>query len=107
MSSFFRAPLLLIGLILSVAVQPATAQTNQAPLGFQSSPRLQKIVDNGVEITLKQFAPQNLKSNELAITLVDLNDAARPAWASYRGNERTYPASVIKMFCLVAAHRWM
>lgn len=107
MSSYFRAPLFLIALILSVAVQPAAAQTNHAPLEFPSSPRLQKIVATAVESTLKQFAPQNLKSNELAVTLVDLNDAARPAWASYRGNERTYPASVIKMFYLVAAHRWM
>ena len=107
MSSLFRAPLFLTGLILSVAVQPATAQTNHAPLEFQSSPRLQKIVDAAAESTLKQFAPQNLKSNELAVTLVDLNDIARPVWASYRGNERTYPASVIKMFYLVAAHRWM
>jgi beta-lactamase class A len=27
--------------------------------------------------------------------------------ASYRGDERIYPASVIKMFYLVAAHRWL
>jgi beta-lactamase class A len=107
MSSFFRAPLFLIGLLLSVAVPPATAQTNPGPLEFQSSSRLQKIVDGAVESTLRQFAPQNLKSNELAITLVDLNDAAGPTWASYRGNERIYPASVIKTFYLVAAHRWM
>jgi len=107
MSSFFRAPLFVTGLILSVAVQAATAQTNQSPLEFQSSPRLQKIVDGAVESVLKQFAPQGLVSNELAVTLVDLNDAARPAWASYRGNERIYPASVIKLFYLVAAHRWM
>ena len=107
MTSLFHAPLFLIGLVLSVSVQPAAAQTNHAPLEFQSSPRLQKIVDTAVESTLKQFAPQNLKSNELAVTLVDLNDTAKAAWASYRGNERTYPASVIKMFYLVAAHRWM
>ena len=107
MSLLFHAPLFLIGLILSVAVQSATGQTNQALLEFQSSQRLQRIVDNAVENALKQFTPQNLKSNELAVTLVDLNDAAHPAWASYRGNERIYPASVIKTFYLVAAHRWM
>jgi beta-lactamase class A len=107
MSLYFRAPLLVSGLLLFAAVQPARSQTNQAPLEFQSSPRLQKIVDAAVQGALQQFAPQNLQSNELAVTLVDLNDTARPAWASYRGDERVYPASVIKMFYLVAAHRWM
>ncbi|HEX5218818.1 MAG TPA: serine hydrolase [Verrucomicrobiae bacterium] len=107
MRSLFRAPLFLVGLIGSVAVQPATAQTNAGPVDIQPSARLQKIVDGAVAGALKQFAPQNLKANELAITLVDLNDAARPTWAHYRGNERIYPASVIKMFYLVAAHRWM
>ena len=107
MRSHFHAPLFVSGLLLFAAVQPATAQTNSNPLEFQSSPRLQKIVDSAVEHALKQFAPQNLKSNELAVTLVDLNDATQPAWASYRGNERVYPASVIKTFYLVAAHHWL
>ena len=107
MSSHFHAPLFLGGLLLCAAVQPASAQTNQSPLEFHSSPRLQKIVEGAVQSTLKQFASQNLQPNELAVTLVDLNDLAQPAWASYRGNERIYPASVIKMFYLVAAHRWL
>ena len=107
MSLNFCAPLFFCGLVLFATVQPASAQTNQRPLEFQASPRLQKIVDYAVESVLKQFTPQDLKSNELAVTLVDLNDVARPGWASYRGNERTYPASVIKTFYLVAAHRWM
>lgn len=107
MSSHFHAPLFLGGLLLCAAVQPASAQTNQSPLEFHSSPRLQKIVEGAVQSTLKQFAPQHLQSNELAVTLVDLNDRAQPAWASYRGNEQIYPASVIKMFYLVAAHRWL
>jgi beta-lactamase class A len=107
MSLHLRAPLFLAGLLWFSAVQPATAQTNLNPLEFQSSPRLQQVVDGAVAGVLKQFAPQNLTSNELAVTLVELQDAARPAWASYRGNERIYPASVIKTFYLVAAHRWM
>src|SRR5205085_2732739 len=31
----------------------------------------------------------------------------RPAWASHRGQEPTYPASVVKLFYLVAAHHKM
>src|SRR5882672_4628579 len=97
----FRTPLLLGSLLLSVLVQTATPQTNQSRLEFQLSPRLQKIVDHSVQQTLAQFAPQNLQPNQLAVTLVDLHEPARPERASYRGDERIYPASVIKMFYLV------
>jgi beta-lactamase class A len=67
----------------------------------------QTIVDNAVRKTLAQFAPQKLAPDQLAVTLIDLSDPARPAQGSYRGGERMYPASVIKMFYLVAAHAWM
>ena len=107
MSSNFRAPLFQAGLLLSGLVQNAVAQTNQVPPEFRSSLRLQKIVGDCVQRALKEFAPLNLASNQLAITLVDLHDFARPESASYRGSERIYPASVIKMFYLVAAHQWM
>jgi len=56
---------------------------------------------------LEQFQPQQLASNQLAVTLVDLRDPPHPAQASYRGQEVIYPASVIKLFYLVAAHQWL
>jgi len=88
-------------------VQTTAVPTNHSQLEFQASSRLQNIVDNAVQSALKQFAPLNLQANELAITLVDLRDPTKPERASYRGGERIYPASVIKMFYLVAAHQWM
>jgi beta-lactamase class A len=39
--------------------------------------------------------------------LIDLRDSQRPITASFRGNERIYPASVVKLFYLVAVHRWL
>jgi beta-lactamase class A len=48
-----------------------------------------------------------LKESQLSITLLDLRDAEHPTQASFRGNERIYPASVVKLFYLVAAHRWL
>jgi beta-lactamase class A len=71
------------------------------------SEKLQNILDSAVQTTLQKFAAKNLKTNEIAVTLVDLRDAEKPVQASYRGNEQIYPASVIKLFYLVAAHRWM
>lgn len=85
----------------------AMAQTNSPGPAFQPSSRLQVIVDRAVQQALQQFAPQNLQPHQLAVTLVDLRTPHRPERASYRGTERIYPASVIKMFYLVAAHRWM
>lgn len=48
-----------------------------------------------------------LQPRQIAVTLVDLRDPARPARGSHRGDNQIYPASVIKLFYLAAAHRWM
>jgi len=85
--------------------------TVQIQRSFAADPRhsdpLQKILDLAVKTTLNKFAEQKLQENEIAITLVDLRDAASPRTANYRGDARIYPASVIKLFYLEAAHRWM
>jgi len=88
-------------------VQSAPLQTQFATPAFQSSPRLQSIVERAVQQSLAQFAPLHLQAEQLAVTLVDLRDPNRPEHASYRGTERIYPASVVKSFYLMAAHRWM
>jgi beta-lactamase class A len=41
------------------------------------------------------------------VTLVDLRDFNRPARAGFRGDVQIYPASVVKLFYLAAAHQWM
>jgi len=68
---------------------------------------LQELVDRAAKTTLERFAEKKLQDTELSITLIDLRDAQRPATASFRGNERVYPASVVKLFYLVATHRWL
>ena len=69
--------------------------------------RLQAVVDRAGDTALDRFAPLKLETNQLAVTLVDLRDSAKPVQAGYRGGEQIYPASVIKLFYLVAMHRWM
>jgi beta-lactamase class A len=68
---------------------------------------LQDIVNEAAHTTLTKFAGQKLTENQLSITLVDLRDPQHPVKASFRGNERIYPASVVKLFYLVAVHRWL
>lgn len=72
-----------------------------------SESALQSVVSRSLDKAVTEFSSQQLKREEIAVTLIDLTDAARPAKASFRGSERIYPASVVKMFYLAAAHRWM
>lgn len=66
---------------------------------------LQSLVDEAAKTTLAKFADKKLEDKRLSITLIDLRDPANPAKASFRGNEKIYPASVVKLFYLAAAHR--
>ena len=68
---------------------------------------LQNLVDGTVAAALETFAPLNLRADELAVTLVDLRDPKNSTRAAYRGDAPVYPASVVKLFYLVAAHRQM
>lgn len=79
---------------------PAVAQ--QKP-----KPSVQEVLDRAAKTTLERFADKKLEEKQLSITLMDLRDPQRPVTASFRGNERIYPASVVKLFYLVAAHRWL
>lgn len=68
---------------------------------------LQQLVNDAAHEALTKFADKKLSESQLSITLIDLRDPQHPATASFRGNERIYPASVVKLFYLVAVHRWL
>jgi beta-lactamase class A len=73
----------------------------------ESNRSLQSLVDEAAKTTLQKFADKKLEEKQLSITLIDLRDPDHPAKVSFRGNERVYPASVVKLFYLAAAHRWL
>src|SRR5438128_50449 len=68
---------------------------------------LQQLVNDAAHAALTKFADKKLTESQLSITLIDLHDPQHPVSASFRGNERVYPASVVKLFYLVAVHRWL
>jgi len=72
-----------------------------------ASSSLQDLVNRAAKTTLDRFADKKLDEKQLSITLIDLRDSQHPVTASFRGNERIYPASVVKLFYLVAAQRWL
>lgn len=67
----------------------------------------QGLVDEAARVTLAKFADKKLTETQLSITLIDLRNPQKPVTASYRGNERIYPASVVKLFYFAAVHRWL
>ncbi len=91
--------------IVSVLTPAFFSQTSPGPP--TPSRTLQSLVDDAAKTTLNKFENKKLEEKQLSITLIDLRDPDHPATASFRGNERIYPASVVKLFYLVAAHRWL
>lgn len=75
-----------------------------AALAQEAKP-LQEMLDKTVAATFENFPA--LKKEELAITAIDLKERGHPQSATYRGDVPIYPASVVKLFYLEAAHRWM
>ncbi len=75
--------------------------------GNGSGRTLQALVDASARTALEKFAARKLEEKQLSITLIDLRNSQSPVTASFRGNERIYPASVVKLFYLAAAHRWL
>jgi hypothetical protein len=93
------AGILLLSVTTMFAAEPVSFTTQDA--------RLQSIVDEVAAATLTEFEGKKLLTNQLAITLVDLRDAKQLRAGGFRGDVAIYPASVVKMFYLAAAHRWM
>jgi len=78
---------------------------NYNPLVTKSSPQLQTLLDSAVGDTIKQFSAKNLKSENVAATLIDLRDWQNPTTASVRGEEKIYSASVVKMYYMTALYQ--
>jgi hypothetical protein len=88
---------------------------------FSQNEQLEQVGNRVLEATWAEFP--TLKSNQIALTwivydppvLVNTGGALTPDafWNhsvrgfNYRGDERVYPASVVKLFYLVAIHEWL
>ena len=93
--------------VLALTLPSASAQDPGTLSDATRARQLQALVDGAVHQTLSKFADKQLKPDQIAVTLVDLRDPQHPVRASYRGNAQIYPASVVKLFYLVAVHRWL
>ena len=100
-----------LALALMLIAALSSAAPGQQKNSFSAAPAradsLQQLVDDAARAALTKFADKKLTESQLSITLIDLRDSKNPVTASFRGNERVYPASVVKLFYLVAVHRWL
>lgn len=69
------------------------------------SAAIKTTVDAVANEAIRKFAGRNLKPTDFAVTVIDLRDRTRFHWAEYRGEEKVYPASVVKMFFMAALER--
>lgn len=96
-----RATFRIVGLIIFIGGfvwAPAAAETTGASAA---------VVERAIASTLERFAAQKLTRDNLAVTLLDLRHPMPATRGSLRGDVAIYPASVIKLFYLAAAHAWL
>jgi beta-lactamase class A len=74
---------------------------------MESSAELQTILNAAVGETVNAFAPKKMEFDYVAATLIDLRDPNNLKTANVRGDEKIYPASVVKLFYMVALEQWL
>lgn len=108
-NALFIGACIFASLMNSIA-QAAPATTLRPTASPTNARGLQTIVDEVAALVLERFKAKKLGADQLAISLIDLsagNDNAARATASFRGEVRIYPASVVKLFYLAAVERWL
>lgn len=114
MKNMLRAIFCLV--IICVAYSYAPAQKDRSkieilpPKSYQpppmtATPGLEARLKEAVAIVLDPASGKNFKSDEIAVTLIDLRDPQNLKWANVAGEKPIYPASVIKMFYMAALER--
>src|SRR5262245_60118055 len=94
-------------MLLMFAANLMAGSTSRPADDLQRSDRMEQIAKSAADEALEEFKDKNLQPTQLAVSVIDLHDADAPKLGSFRGSERIYPASVVKLFYLAAAHRWL
>ena len=101
-------PLFLLGtFLLVVSAFGQNSLEIRLPLNYLAAPisassTLHAIVDKAAKDVI---ADKHLDPDQIAVTLIDMRDPQHLSSGDYRGGERFYPASVVKLFYLAAIER--
>jgi hypothetical protein len=73
---------------------------------YRREAHLNAICDPIVGAVLQRFAGTDLVADRFALTVAVPNGRSSPFGWNYRGDQPVYPASVVKLFYMVAVHAW-
>ncbi len=94
---------------VNINAQPTKIKIQKTGKAFaaENAPELQTLLDNAVAETISDFAAKKIKADNIAATLIDLRQPENLRMASFRGEQKIYPASVVKMFYMATLHEWL
>ena len=110
--SLFTLGIFLVSFCFAASVVPAQKSKEEivrpasyVPPALGDSAQLQSILTQSVNEVVSSYPAGSFKPAELAATLVDVRDPANLKWANVNGEQKIYPASVVKMFYMAALER--
>ena len=108
-SLIFLCALLICLFFVNAEAQPTKIKIrkNNKSFAAENAPELQTLLDNAVAETISDFAAKKIKADNIAATLIDLRQPENLRMASFRGEQKIYPASVVKMFYMATLHEWL
>jgi hypothetical protein len=65
------------------------------------------LATNIAQQVISENAMINLAANDLAVSIIDLTDPQHRRSSHFRSDELIYPASIVKLFYLVATYQWL
>ncbi len=104
-SSFLILIFVFSGLKAQEKFRNKNPQSSKQIINIEHSDKLQAFLNSAVAEVFKKFKDKNIKPEELAATLIDLRDLDNLKMAEVRGEEKIYPASVVKMFYMTALYQ--
>src|SRR5690348_15542008 len=88
--------------VLLLFTRPAAADLRTEP-----SAALAELAQSAVRAATERFPDEKIKPDDVAVTILDLRDPKHITGGSMRGDAAIFPASVVKLFYLVATHQWL
>lgn len=110
MKKFFVVLSLIVSSLNFIYAQKKQSKAVRPPyqtVSIENSMQMQTLLKQAVDDTLNKNTANGVKADDIAATLIDLSNSNNLTWANYRGDVKIYPASVVKMFYLVAVHQWL
>ncbi|MGI8638566.1 MAG: serine hydrolase [Pyrinomonadaceae bacterium] len=109
LSVIFLCTLVVCLSFVNANAQPTKVKVKKTyePFVIEQSPELQTLLNNAVGETISGFLPKMIKPENIAATLIDLRKPKNLRMANYRGDQKIYPASVVKLFYMAALEQWL